>query len=945
MISKIAFIRSDDRGPRSLRGPGFVVLAALVMAAGARAGEVVRLDVSRDTWLSGVGDEADGGNGGSSRLKVKSYQELSIFDFDPGPLRGRVIESATLHVKRVGEERLHRVTVGTVGASWVEGMAAGYGKEEGASTYRRRVAPAEPWTPDGGDVTGVILGRGGTIWRMSDATAPDREGWQIVAVDPVVIGARVAGASEGCVLFDDTGSEWSRDGDRFEARPFPNRFLASRESGRGSSPYLLVELGAEDRKPPGAPSTLRAEAGDLPAGEAWLEWTTPADEGGAGTVGFRVEVSGKPVPRSAIPAPDAPGETVRMRLRDLGLAPGATEAWAVSAVDGAGNEGPWSRGRVKVSDRVARPLPGGVGAEVTAGPWKLGEADVEIVDELEAVDPREGPSKEAARLPWDDQTKGVRLRAGRNEFVAFQLAVKGGAALMNVGLNIDGMNATVSRYELVATERGPKADPIVGMGSSRSKAWEEAAWRSYHMEVYVGHEAKEGRHTGNLLITNARESLKVPVVLEVGAFTLPDQLSFLPEMNCYGLPSNEREYYRLAHEHRTVIDRVPYSQRGEVADGCAPGWDGKKLDWAEWDRRFGPLLDGTAFADLPRKGVPLEVFYLPIHENWPNPMEGNYNGDYWADRAFPASYRAAFVEVSRQMARHFMEKGWKETRFLGFLNDKNNFKERGWSRGASPWLLDEPAHFQDFWALRYFGAAFHEGVKASGTDARMMFRADISRPEWQRDSLDGLLDYAVISSAMRKYPRAVFDRKEEQGQVVLEYGTANDVGGRNDQPATWCVDAWALGCDGVVPWQTVGTEESWVKADQLSLFYPPRPGTGEPVSPSVRLKSFRRGQQDVEYLTMFALATGQPRWAVGESLRKELGLSGTRKGTGAAGEDAGMIGYDGVSLAASRSIRERLWAELSRSRPAPKRRLVELSTPPRDPSRLPSRMARAQRGG
>ena len=67
-----------------------------------------------------------------------------------------------------------------------------------------------------------------------------------------------------------------------------------------------------------------------------------------------------------------------------------------------------------------------------------------------------------------------------------------------------------------------------------------------------------------------RATLRLPVELKVWDFTLPDHLSFLPEMNCYGLPDNERDYYRLAHRHRTVLNRVPYTQNGTVADGCAP---------------------------------------------------------------------------------------------------------------------------------------------------------------------------------------------------------------------------------------------------------------------------------------------------------------------------------------------------------------------------------------
>ena len=216
--------------------------------------------------------------------------------------------------------------------------------------------------------------------------------------------------------------------------------------------------------------------------------------------------------------------------------------------------------------------------------------------------------------------------------------------------------------------------------------------------------------------------------MHVWNFTLPDYLSFLPEMNAYGLPGPERDFYRLAHLHRTVLNVVPYHQSGNVEPGWAPRWNAGRFDWSAWDRRFGPYFDGSAFADLPRRGVPQACFYLPLNENWPTPMEGNYNGDYWADRAFPKSYRDNFVEASRQMAEHFNGRGWNDTLFQCFFNGKNNFKAAGWSRGSSPWLLDEPAHFQDFWALRYFGEAFHEGVDHAPGKAKLLFRCDISRP-------------------------------------------------------------------------------------------------------------------------------------------------------------------------------------------------------------------------
>lgn len=87
-------------------------------------------------------------------------------------------------------------------------------------------------------------------------------------------------------------------------------------------------------------------------------------------------------------------------------------------------------------------------------------------------------------------------------------------------------------------------------------------------------------------------------------------------------------------------------------------------------------------------------------------------------------------------------------------------------------------------------------------------------------------------------------------------------------PAAWCVETWALGADGVVPWQTIGKADAWTKPDDLALFYPTPSG---PV-PSLRLKSFRAGQQLVEYLTMFTALSGESREAVWAAVLTEPGL-------------------------------------------------------------------------
>ena len=103
-------------------------------------------------------EEAEGNNGGSARLKVKSNQEMSLIDIDPKPLRGRVVTRATLHLHSTGEPRLKRITVGTFGAEWVEGTAASYEPQPGSSSHNHRRNPDVPWTFPGSDLCSVILG-------------------------------------------------------------------------------------------------------------------------------------------------------------------------------------------------------------------------------------------------------------------------------------------------------------------------------------------------------------------------------------------------------------------------------------------------------------------------------------------------------------------------------------------------------------------------------------------------------------------------------------------------------------------------------------------------------------------------------------------------------------------------------------------------------------------
>ena len=904
------------------------MLALLIALAFAPADDSVRLDITRDTWLSGEGSERDGSNGGSPRLKLKSQQEFTLLDIgDPKPeLRYHVIRSATLHVKSAGEPRLKRVTVGGLASSFHEGTATNYDKQPGTSTFHHVKNPDATWAGVG-DVANILFGPRGQLWKTADASPPDKDGWQTIAVDPRVIAARFAGLSGGFVVFDDTGTEWTRDGDKFTINLFPNRFIYGHDQNHASAPYFTVVLGAADKLSPDPVGELAIDpaTSDLPEGEAIVSWVTPKDHGPAGVLGFRVAGSASPIGLDVVPLAGKPGERVRIHLAN------ASGSIAVEAVDSAGNGSEPVRLELKGSRRnpappvfgTSRPSRSASGVQAP----KLGEATISVIDELDKVDPVRGtllPARGAeshllSNHLFDAATRRVHLEAARGEAVACQIVVSGKVEGLTLGLKFDDASPAevgFGRYVNVMTKTGPMPDPIVPLTGPIDVPEAGVKITSFHVELQVANDAKPGSHKGKLVLTSKTGRLDLPFELTVSPFVLPDHLSFLPEMNCYGLPDNERDWYRLAHRHRTILNRVPYSHNGSVHDGFAPKLNGGKLDWTAWDKRFGPLF-----------------------ENWPTPIDPNYNGDYWADRAFTPAYRAAFVATSKQIAAHIRSKGWNDTFFECFFNGKNNFKANGWSRGTSPWLLDEPASFQDFWALRYFGGLFHEGINAAPPGkAKLVFRADISRPQWQRDLLDDVLDINIAGGAVRDYRAMVMERKERLNQVTIEYGGTNPIDEANVQPVAWCIDAWTLGLDGVLPWQTIGTDESWKTADELSLFYPGKNG-GPPI-PSIRLKAYRRGQQDVEYLTLLTKAKREPRWSIARRVRLTLKSAWLPKGSKPGGsEDAGRIDYGKLSTGDLADLRSAVRDEINAVGAKGESKLVDFRTPKRDPKPMRDRVA------
>ncbi|MCI0586043.1 MAG: hypothetical protein L0323_04280 [Planctomycetes bacterium] len=654
----------------------------------------------------------------------------------------------------------------------------------------------------------------------------------------------------GGVSFLDTGSG-----------PWPAGDFLGSTFGRGGSEWRAVEAASEDGGAVSVPIppefvermaagrshglALSDEKGQTRWNNDFFSRETPE----AGSVLLVRTGPGEPRPAAAAPAPETADPT-----RDV----------------------PFSLPRSR-ERRALGPLPLGAVARFT------------ILPESVAIDPTREPSGSAPAPDWDGTA--LHIRAARGEHVGVVLALSWSGEPPLLGVAMRGPEGSEPKAFLALAVPGPEgslADPLVPLGEDLRALPSAPGARLgiVHLEWFVPPTAPPGERQGSLLLESVETTIEVPVLLRVEDAALPDRPTFSLSLNTYAFPGGvapkERSWFRLAHEHRATLAPVPYSQSGQVHQGAAPeierGGDRVQVrSWSRWDNRFGPLFDGSAFEGLPRGGVPIDHFLLPLHENWPTPIGEAYAyrgtlESHWRDapaieEALPDSYARAFSDTAAAFARHLDERGWTETRFLGFLNDKVDFRARG--AGTSWWLLDEPAFRDDFLALRWYARRFRDGVGAAKGRARMLFRVDLSRPQWRREHLDGLADL-VVCNALRESGGIALETARRNGEVLWSYGEPP-----LDPAETraWCLRAWLEGADGMVPWQSVGTPEAWKRPEATALLYPSGPGRPGGPFPSRRLKMLRRAAQDAEILNLLVargLATREGiRATVGDRLDAE----------------------------------------------------------------------------
>ena len=390
--------------------------------------------------------------------------------------------------------------------------------------------------------------------------------------------------------------------------------------------------------------------------------------------------------------------------------------------------------------------------------------------------------------------------------------------------------------------------------------------QAFWVDVWIPADTRPGEYTLAFQLSSGEgaASLRVPVrVLET---RVPEDDAVTIDHNSYGsswlgdLYPKLRErggsdfyrsdaffqlihaHHRLFYEHRGIFHQLGYGHAGKVGPEFAPALTGSGrnrhvANWDLFDRHYGPLFDGTAFARTRRGARPIPFVYLPINPEWP----ASYL--WWGE----PGYESEFVNVVSEMDRHFREKKWTNTRLELFFNHKKRYM-------GFPWDGDEVRFPEDNRYFQEYGRLLGKAVP-SDSPVKFVFRADVSWDmEQQARELAGIVKMWICGDGILSWYPETARTLKQRGDIVWFYSGPPTVTAASAKITEFPLQAWLWGIDGYVHWLTVSPgEDPWFRFDGggTALVYPgERFGVEGPV-PSIRLKIQRNALQDLALLNHF----------------------------------------------------------------------------------------------
>ncbi|MCP5112781.1 MAG: DUF4091 domain-containing protein, partial [bacterium] len=298
-------------------------------------------------------------------------------------------------------------------------------------------------------------------------------------------------------------------------------------------------------------------------------------------------------------------------------------------------------------------------------------------------------------------------------------------------------------------------------------------------------------------------------------------------------------HHRIFYEHRGTFHQLGYGHGGKVGPEFAPALTGSGRNrrvesWDLYDRHYGPLLDGSAFAGTRRGAKPIPMVYLPINPEWPASFL------WWGE----PGYEMELANVVSEMERHFRERGWTRTRFELFFNHKKRYKAFHWDGDESRFAKDNQ-YFLDYWQL-------FQRALPKRTPVQFVFRNDASwMMEQQVEELARVVNFWVLSRSILSWSPEIPRTLRERGDISWFYSSPPSAFEPSPAITKHLLTAWIWGVDGYIHWLTVSPgNDPWFRFDgaSLGLVYPGvRFGIDGPI-PSIRLKLQRNCLQDIALL-------------------------------------------------------------------------------------------------
>jgi hypothetical protein len=482
----------------------------------------------------------------------------------------------------------------------------------------------------------------------------------------------------------------------------------------------------------------------------------------------------------------------------------------------------------------------------------------------------------ASDLPQASWNHAIQLSAARGGYVSFQLAVKSDHPCSDCKLSIESSQPVdVYRewFHFNTPDKHYYPDALIPVQLPYSfqmpdpeNAIQGQKVRAFWVDVWIAPNAKPGVYHGRARLLDGSVRKTVPFTISVLPAVIPAQDVLNMDSNSYGVGWLQQQYpkalagsgrakedalyqlihdyHRIFYENRGIYHQLAYGHAGYVDTGFAPelagtGEQKHVVSWDRFDRLFGPLLDGSAFAGTRRGPRPIPFMYLPINPEWP----ANYL--WWGE----PGYQAEFTNVVGEMERHFREKGWTTTKFEVFFNQKKRYKGFEWDGDEVRFPKDD----------RYFLAYHDLLMKALPADTPVHFamRADTSWTMGQQmHMLKNVIGLWCAGGGEFTWSLDELPALKQRGDTVWIYGGTPPVQDVSSSMASDPLRAWIFGVDGFVRWLAVSPGPHPFKAlsdggTKTLVYSGERFGLEEPI-PSIRLKLQRNTIQDLDLLEVEA---------------------------------------------------------------------------------------------